>query len=507
MTPEEAILGELWRRGEAWRFLCDSGVTTGGQVAWLERFASAPAGSTTVWMISRQRGKSFAALAYACAFALGNPGSIIRYAALTGKSARAIVEPTLDQITATMPANLRPRLLADRGQYEFSNGSTLTWAGTDNEQFDRLRGPRAHLVLLDESAFYADLERVESALLPQLQTTGGRALYLSSPPETPAHAFARRYEAATRAGRGQHATIHDNPRLGAAGVESIAKAEAERLGLTLAELYASTYWRREFLAELVTEETRAALPAWTVERAALLTRAVARPHIFDGYVSCDWGVSPDPKAALFAWYSPATGLHVEAELELLGATPGEFSARCKERERELWGVERWSGTLLGIAELRARAEREVPEYLMRKAKADAPRQPYLRVGDDDPEVLIDLVTTYDYAVLPTKKHDKHHSVEELNHLLVNERITIAPTCARLLEQCHTTLWNRARTQWERTAKDHGDLVDCLVYLARNVSWHRQHNVMEGETRRALGIRTVGDARGAGWGRAFGAKTG
>lgn len=512
-TPEEwsavrrEAWAELWQRGAAWQGLLDDGPEgregdSRAQRTWVAALDSDAPGSTHVWKISRQRGKSFAALAYAASRCAVETGLIVRYAALTGKSAGAIVRPTMAQVLLDCPEELRPREDAQRGLWEWPNGAILVWAGTDNEQFDRLRGPRAHLLLFDESAFYADLERVESALLPQLQTTGGKALYLSSPPETQAHPFEARYQAARASGRSAFSTVHDNPRLGAEGVARLERQEAARLGLTVEALRASTYWRREYLAETVTEETRAAVPAWTEERSARLVRAVPRPPMFDGYVSGDWGVSPDPKASLWAWYHPAHGLHVERELEVRGATISQWAAEAKAIEREVWGVNRWDGTLLGIEDLRKRAEREVPEHLLRAAKSQAPRQPYLRVGDDDPEVLLELLTTYGYAVLPTKKHDKHLSVDVLNQWIVDERITIAPECVRLREQLATTLWNLRRTEWERTAKDHGDLVDCLVYLVRNVNVHRKLDTGQVTTLADFGAKR----RAAnGWARAFGGR--
>lgn len=472
MTPEgAALLNELWARGEAWRWLADVGLETGGQREWLQALEDAPPGSTSVWEISRQRGKSYAALLYAANKCVATPGAIVRYAALTGKSARAIVAPTMAAIAESMPEDMRPKAVDDAGQFRFPNGSTIVWAGTDAEQFERLRGPRAHLILLDESAFYADLERVEAALLPQLTTTGGKALYLSSPPETPAHPFLRRYRAACAVGRGRHATVHDNPRLGQEGVARIARAEAERLGLTLEQLEASTFWRREYLAEEVTEETRAAVPAWTRDRASRLVVEWARPALFDGYASADWGIAPDPKALLLAWYHPAQGLYVEQELELRGATISQWVARAKALEKETWGVNAWDGTLLGAPEWLKKLD-TMPHYLAKAVRETNRRQPYLRVGDDDSEVLAELIESHGYLVLPTRKHDKHLSVDALNQLVIAERLHIHPRCVRLIEELYTTLWNKHRTEWERTDRDHGDLVDALVYLARNVNWHR-----------------------------------
>ncbi len=57
-------------------------------------------------------------------------------------------------------------------------------------------------------------------------------------------------------------------------------------------------------------------------------------------------------------------------------------------------------------------------------------------------------------------------------LVRQRRLVVRPNCRRLLEQLQTTLWDRKRHGWERTAKDHGDLIDCLVYLARNLRWNR-----------------------------------
>lgn len=458
---------DMWRLGAATDYLLDS-----GQRDWVRRFREGD--GSAVWCIGRQRGKSFAAGALGCEECQRAPGTIVRYAALTGKSAAAIMVPTLSQVLADAPADVRPEVREDRGTVTWPNGSVLTWAGTDNEQFDRLRGPRAHLVLLDESAFYADLERVESALLPQLTTTHGKALYLSTPPESLAHPFTRRWRAAQAAGRGVHATVHDNPRLGPGGVASLMRREAERLGLTVEALAASTFWRREYLAEFVTEESRAALPAWGEAAHAALVGDWQRPPHWDGYQALDPGKTGDPHAWLAAWHDPATGtVTVEDELELRSAahTIGAWAEALKARETALYGAARWDGTLLGAGDY-AREVGHLPEYLQRSVSAAAPRQPYLRVGDNEGLVLATLAVEHGLSVVPTRKDDKHMAVDALNQLIAQRRLRIHRRCVRLIEQLYSTVWNRTRSEWERTDKDHGDLIDCLVYLVRNIRWHR-----------------------------------
>lgn len=462
MTRAELIAAaraDLWRAGDV-SWLLDS-----GQRTWVASFLSGE--GAACWMIGRQRGKSFAALSLACGFALRQPGAIIRYAALTGKSAKAIVVPTLDQVLTDCPPDVRPVVSELDGTVRWSNGSVLTWAGTDNEQFDRLRGPRAHLVLLDESAFYSDLERVESALLPQLTTTAGKVLYLSTPPESVGHTFVRRWNAARAANRAVHATVHSNPRLGPEGVRRIIRQEAARLGLTESELEASTFWRREYCAELVQEESRAAVPGWTPEAQAVCVSAVERPLHFDAYVGVDFGYG-DPHAAVFAWWDfPGNRLIVEDELEMRGATTAQLAAAIKQREAQLWGVDRWAGTLLG-------ADDKSPEWMKEAARRspDIPRQPYLRIGDNDPLTIADLGTQHGLAILPSRKDDKALAVSDLDESVRQRRIAIHPRCRRLIEQLASTTWNKARTEWTRTDKDHGDLLDALVYLHRNVNRHR-----------------------------------
>lgn len=458
---------QSWREGWALDWLLDD-----GQREWVRAFLAGPA-AAAVWMVSRQRGKSFAALAMACDECARAPGTIVRYAALTGKSARAIVLPTLEQVLATCPADMRPEVREQDGTVRWPNGSVLTWAGTDNEQFDRLRGPRAHLILLDESAFYADLERVESALLPQLTTTGGRVLYLSSPPESLSHPFVRRWHAALAVGRGVHSTVRDNPRLGPEGVARLEESEAARLGLTLDALRASTFWRREYLAELVAEESRAALPAWTRERAAELVGDWPRPAYFDGYSAIDLGKGGDPHAGLWGWYTPRDGLVIEAELELRSAahTVPQWAQALKATERGLYGETAHAGTLAG-AEDWLKGLADVPDWMRAIALGKARGQPYLRVGDPSEKlVLMTLSAEYGVGVLPSRADDKHMAVDAVNELVRTGRLRVHKRCVRLIEQMHGTTWNRTRSEWERTDTDHGDLVDCLVYMARNVAWH------------------------------------
>jgi len=462
-----ALKQELWRRGRAASYLLDTSGPTGGQQAWCRMLDAIPPGSWAALEVSRQRGKTFTILAWATQ-RLGLSSLSAVFLAQTGANAEAIVRQFLKDVGDELPPEWGARFTD--GVVRFANGSELAVFGTDNQQYRRSRGRKAHLALLSEAAFYPDLADVEQVYQPQLQTTGGVGVYESSPALNPGHDFSRRCDAASAVGRYVRDTFWSNPRI---DHESVIRGEMERLGLTREQLLQSTAFRREYLAERVTEETRAALPAWTDEAAKALTVALERPTHFDGYEAHDSGKTGDPHASLFGYHDPARNcVVVEDELELRSAVTHirAWVDDVKVKESALWGVNRWEGTLSG-ATLDFLKARNLDELFLRVHSQTAPRQPWMRVGDDDARLTVDMAE-HGIAVLPSEKHDKATWVDFVNQLIRERRLYIHPRCARLLEQMRSALWNQTRSRWERTDKDHGDLIDCLVYLCRAVRWHR-----------------------------------
>lgn len=454
------IRNQLWLRGMPTEALLDA-----GQREWIDSFRKGQGHG--VWMIGRQRGKTFAAVTMAVEFAVRTPGAVIRYAAQTAKSAEGIIGPTLRDILKDCPEELKPKVNEMKGTVTWPNDSVMTWAGTDNDQFDRLRGPKAHLILLDEAAFYAKLDEVEAALIPQLTTTGGKCLYLSTPPQNPSHLFVSRLNAAKARNMAQHDTLLTNPRLKPEGVERLLQNEAERLGLTLEEFRGSTYCRREYFAEIVTEESKAAVPSFTQERAKEVVCERVRPAHFDGYVAMDLGLI-DGHGVLFGyWDYERARLVVEDEILLRGKATDILAEAVKSKETALWGNTRFEGTLFG-----AKDWGDTPEWLKGVYSEKAPRQPYLRVADNLLLVLADIHQRHGLAFFPTPKDDKHMAVDALDIAMRTGQVEIHPRCVNLIHQLYSTLWDNNRRQWERSSEGHGELVDCLVYLWRNVRKNR-----------------------------------
>lgn len=472
---------------QAWRLgVAESRLLDRNQQEWVRLFWSGEP-IPAVWNIGRQVGKTYAAILMAFAFACRTRGAIIRYCARTKDSAIAIVEPTMRQIIPTMPPEFRP--VKGRNEFEWvfpHTDSSFVVFGTDAQSFSRGRGPRTHLQLFDEYAFFQNLEDVEAALLPSLQTTGGRVLYLSSPPESLGHPAATRIRSAAAAGRLSQGTFWDNPRV---NHEKIIASEMSRLGLTREQLLKSSQFRREYLAELVAEENKAALPAWTQERAATLVQEFTKPKHFDAYEALDLGFAPDPSAALFAYFDFASQtVFVVDEVEVRGEGVKALAEAFKAKEAELWGANKWDGTLLSLAE-----ESDLPAYLQNRLHRLAPSQPFSRVGDHNLIVLSELASVHGVAISPARKDDKHLAVDAVNELIIQGRLKVHPRCARLITQMFTTVWNNSRTQWERTAQDHGDLVDCLIYLCRSIRWHK-----DARPKRHTVDEFIDGAGGSGW---------
>lgn len=375
---------------------------------------------------------------------------------------------------ATCPESLKPK--QDGHDWVYANGSRLVVIGTDAQTFRRGRGfSRVSLDVRDEYCFYQDLDAVESALDPGLQVPGpnglsGRALRISTPAESSAHASKLLVDAAKAQGRYERVeTLYDNPRV---DPEVTIRRECQRLNLTREELLVSTAWKREYMGLWVTEESRAAVPAWTDENAEACTLPYPRPTHFDGYTSHDWGgYTGDPHAALFGFLDFKTAkLIIEDEDEVRGVDGEILCNRWKAKETALWGARSWDGTLFG-AGFYERHTKELPDFLRKSVAEHGPRQPFVRLADHDEQLVGEMLQLRGYALLPAIKHDKHLAIDDLNVAIRARRIIIHPRCKRLLEQLRSTVWNEKRTEWVRTDKDHGDLIDCLLYMWRGVYWH------------------------------------
>lgn len=423
----QACINTLWARAELGYLLHD------GQREIRDAFEQAD-GRVYVLCCSRRWGKSRLAAVMAVQEALATPGADIKYAAPTAKMAREIVVPHMLEILDECPADLQPEFNKTELKWRFPNGSQVTLAGCDNGNASRLRGTSMDLGLVDEAGFMEDLHHtVQSVLMPQALTTGGRIFLLSTPARSPAHDFTRFCLQSKAQGRYAHRTIYDAPHIPPHVIEEFK----EEVGGEH-----TSDWKREFLAETVIDEEAAVVPEFTAEKTHIVEER-ERPDYFHTYVAADLGFH-DLTAILFAYYDFKDAvIVVEDEIVAHRSGSGPVMEEVREKEAELWTGERlWEG------------------------------EPYLRVADCDAILRRDMSVEHGMPWAAPRKDDKHAAVNALRTAIAQHRIRIHPRCTTLIAHVEAATWNRARTKFERAAGfGHFDALDALIYLNRHVRTH------------------------------------
>ena len=378
---------------------------------------------------SRRLGKSFLLCLIAVETALKIPGAQIKFAAPTQKMVRKIILPLIRQILETCPDSLRPRVNKVDGLIEFlHNGSEIHIAGTEQAQADNLRGTACDLAIIDEAAFASDLDyMVESILRPQMLTRpGARMILASTPPVTPDHAFTQYAQRAMETDAYAKFTIYDNPLL---TKETIEEYKIEAGGEE------SSTWRREYLAEFVTDYDNALIPEATTDHLAEITAEVLRPKFFQPYSVLDLGFV-DATGGLFGYYHFDAGrLVIEDEMLVNKSTTAEIVEMALAKERALYG--------------------DIP-----------PR----RIVDGNSLAIADLNSdTHNFKCYSPEKADLIAGVNRVRMDVGNKIILIHPRCKNLLTQLQYGTWDKNHTKFSRSSTgNHWDLLAALVYFVKHV---------------------------------------
>lgn len=414
---------ELWRRGVLAQWLCHE-----TQMAIYDAYHKTPS-KKFVLNTSRRLGKSFLLCVIALEKAIGMPNAQIKFAAPTQKAVKKIITPLMRQLLETCPPALQPKLKTVDGVYEFPNGSEIHMAGTEQGQADSLRGTSCDLAIVDEAGFATDLEYlVESILMPQMLTRpNARLLLASTPPETPDHPFFAYVQKAQRENAYAKYTIYDNPLL---GPEKIEEFKEEAGGEN------SSTWRREYLAEFVTDTDKALFPEATDELLKDIVVEVQRPEFYLPFAAMDLGFM-DHTATLFGYYYFSEGkIVIEDEYIINKTTTDHIVAACRQIEKNLWGD-------------------------------NTPK----RVVDGNPMAIADLnnPNIHNYRCFAPEKADLAANVNRVRIDLAGKNILISPKCTNLITQLKHATWNGDRTKFSRSSSGgHWDAIAALIYFCKHV---------------------------------------
>ena len=436
-VSKSAAIAELWNRGElSWK--CHS-----VQKDMRSVFYNADDNATLVWLLARQSGKSVELAILALEQCLRKPNSIVKLLTDTKLHAQSIFDPIFKMLLEDCPEHLKPAYVESKFTYHFSNGSSIQLAGSDNKHYERLRGQKSDLVLVDEAGFCDNLKHiVKSVLLPTLTHTGGKIVLASTPPTDSDHDFYEFIEQAELNNTLTKKTIHDNPLLKGEQVQRIIK---EMGGEN------SPQFRREYLCEVIREEENVLFPEFTPELEAEIVKEWPKPPFYDTYVAMDLGYK-DLTAVLFAYYDfKADKVIFEDEIVLSGKELQlpDLTERIIKKEADLW-----------------------TNPLSNEVKI-----PNIRVSDINYIVTKEIarISNGDLIFDVAKKDDNEAALNKLRVMLANEQIIINPKCTTLIRHLKNVKWKSPnnRVLFGRSPDDgHYDAVDALKYLIRNINFNK-----------------------------------
>jgi hypothetical protein len=401
-----------------------------------------------LWLVvhcARQIGKTFTLCLIALETALKKPGAKIRYVAPTEKSLRSYVHPNMQILLADCPPELRPTWDTQDSCYVFSNGSRIWLAGTEKEAIEKLRGPNADLILVDECGTMDNLRYVvNDVLVPQTFETDGRIVLIGTSPKTPGHDFAIMIREARAEGSYIRRTIDDNTHMTAATKERYFKAVGGRTSVTA---------RREAFCELVVDEQFAVVPEFEAARDGI----VREPPPCEWYhplIAMDVGFE-DLHAILYGyWDFEKAQLVVQDESFLRRARTDEIAKAVAEKEAALWPF-------------MARENETGPWGTHTVDPGRKERRRVYRFTDVDPRLIADLSVLHGLQFNKVAKDDKEAQVNALRVAVRDGKLIIHPRCVTLYRHMSEAVWNKGRTEFDRTPEcGHFDGVDALIYMWR-----------------------------------------
>jgi phage terminase large subunit len=426
---------EAWRRGFL-KWKCHP-----VQAEMYDLFYNAEPNSVMVWLLARQTGKSYLLAILAIEHAIRKPDSIIKLVTDTKVHIQGIFEKIFVEVLGDCPEDLKPEFKSKYQTYYFPNGSQIQLAGTDNQHYQKLRGQKSVLSLVDEAGFCSDLDEVvKSVLLPTTTHTGGKIVLASTPPLDPEHQFNHFIEEAEMAGKITKKTIYDNPLLDQAQIDLIIKSMG---GVE------SPRFRREYLCEFIKDDSLSVLPEFDSLLEKDIVKEWPRPPYLDCYEAMDIG-GRDLTFVLFGYYDfRANKIVVEDELVV------DFNKPDQTIPQLVSGIEKKE------------------EALWKNPLTLEIKQPYIRVSDIDYIVVREILSVSKNKInfTPANKDDKIAAINNLRSLLSARKVIIHPRCVNLIRHCRNVKWD-SKTNRVRFARSpdcgHYDGVDALVYLVRHM---------------------------------------
>lgn len=416
-------------------------------------FFHGKADKTIVVNASRRLGKTYGLMVMAFEQCLKHPDSIVKFIQPEMSMIRKnVVDEVIMPILMDCPPEMRPEWRSQDNVFNFKNGSKIQLAGTDNQNYNKIRGGSANLCIVDEAGFCSDLGHIlQYILMPTTLITRGRIIFASTTPPNPDHEFIKYMEAAEAQGRLIRKTIYDAVEDGKTAPVGVRKITPEMLKEIIDSYEAdggvnADSFRTEFVCEIISNGEMAVLPEFTKEIQDETVLEWPRPAFADNYEGMDIGFI-DMTGILFGYYDYDNGVAViEDELIFKGqeVTAKVVGPAIRKKEEELW-TNKYTGEL---------------------------QEPYMRWSDNNNPIFLNELAQNEYRIYfnPTEKHKKAEYMTKLKTWVKERRIIIHPRCTNLISHMKGAQWTKDKKDFIRNkiGKHHYDLLAALLYLIRNI---------------------------------------
>lgn len=400
---------------------------------------------------SRQVGKSFWCCTHGLGYLSRGKSKIARIIAPTLKQCNDIVNDNLAGILQDAPSGFIAKKKSDY-RWEIHNGASLRMGALERAHVDGNRGGNAGLVIYEECGFVPGEDftyGVNSVLGPQLLRSKGVEIFVSSPSEDPDHPLHTVVLPECEAlGTAFRFTVFDSPSITPEMIlEAMKRSGCKMQGdfiyyllggqVTSANIYElagktgthlSDDFRREYLAEIIRPSTLMVIPHYN---AKTHVKEFGPPLNCHWHITADWGGVRDLTVALLHTY------------DYLG------------NKDMIWDEKVWpANTPTSII----RNDLKVWEqsYAIHSCWADVPGQ-----------LQVDLSNDWNFNFQLPPKSDWLASVNNMSVKFTTDGIWIHPRCQFLQKSCRAGMFNKNRTDFERTPElGHCDALAALMYAIR-----------------------------------------
>lgn len=429
---QRAISDELCRRGSIRHLL------TSPQKKLYDIFKSNVFNEVGLYS-ARKMGKSFASFLIAFEFCWANPGALVRIILPELKQGRDIYTPIYQELIDILPTDLMPVHMKSETAFVFQNGAQIRIGGSAPQNIESSRGPRCDLLFLDEVAAFEERNydyATRSVLFPQLTTTKGKIVYLTTPARSPSHPWiVDTMPILISKGALVTATIDDNPLLDDEGRAIIV----ERYGSV-----DNPNYRREYLCELIADDDWKIVPEFN------------RSHVVDE------DALPQEKDT-FGLYTPYIGYQAldygEVDLSAL------LSAVYDHNTQTLYVIDEWidNGSPEKVVD---QLQYSTAHVLYKCCQVET-------VMDVMPHMAGVFRRNYGLTFNLPSKGRLEDQVSLLRSSFERGKLKIHSNCKGLIAQLETGVWDSNKKQFERTSKGHSDAIAALAYLVKFVKWNRR----------------------------------